>query len=343
MAFRVQPSRRAKTNAPPPVLLAPDSPELSPGSRPPIVAPAAMGDASPNTDKRAKLLLKLGTEEYNNRLTWAFYSFRNVIGYDDIRIIIIKSICENASRTAGLEDVKFATISGEEAPEILREVEKLIASCVSEHKRKLFITIAEPANIGESSHYIVLLFDLATKRLIVFDPAQMDPGEKVLYQAYFLKAFLKLWRGKGFRVSHFKTSIACQKSSDATNDFFCQTWSLYYIVWRALNYTVKHTERIPMPALQRDRFNILLGFIKECIRIPIVKKEITDDLVDVLNDHIKPKSSSNDLTSEDKKLYRHWIKDAKAGEFIKQLSAATVDDMINAEGERPKSPSPQKH
>lgn len=332
MAFRVQPSRRAKTNAPQPVLLAPDSPELSPGSRPTIVPPAAMANAMMNDDdKRSTLLTQLGREEYNNRLTWAFHSFRNVIGYDDIRIIIIKSICENASRTAGLENVKFATISGVEAPEILSEVDTLIANCVRENKRKLFITIAEPAKIGESSHYIVLLFDLATKRLVVFDPSQKDPGEKVLYQAYFLKEFLKLWRLRAFRVSHFKTSIACQRSTDATNDFFCQTWSLYYIVWRALNYTVKHTERIPMPEQQRERFNILLGFIKECVKIPIVRKEINKDLASELAEHVR---TAPGLTAADKKLYRQWIKETKGGAFVNQINVATVDDMIDAEGVR---------
>ena len=125
-------------------------------------------------------------------------------------------------------------------------------------------------------------------------------------------------------------------------DLFCQTWSLYYIVASMLNIH-NYKSQIPMPADQRSRLAIILGFIQECVAI---KTPVTDEsgesgesgdtilsrLVHEFQDRFEGSNDGSRRSFKKMSNMGEVWRSAAVTDCAALIRGVTVDELIRAEG-----------
>ena len=288
-------------------------------------------------------------EGFLNRLSWCMSAFRVAIGYSDVRRQVVDELCRQHKQASNGKTVIADVITGKtNVADIISTATRTVSALKADTSgtERVFMTIVEPAKQNTDSHYIVVVFDWSKSVrpgagykgvLSYFDPSQ-EENKVSLYEAAFLDPFLEHF-GETWKVRQYRTNVPCQRFADQTADFFCQTWSFYFIVHRMVNIGASAAgATIRLPDKQADRFNILLGFIKACVDImgDVVNEEFTTLImaeIARLKVIIKRTKAGGKRRSELNSLmtgYSAWL-DEDASKIIK---SSTVADLIKAEGDR---------
>lgn len=197
--------------------------------------------------------------------SWVLDSLRKVIGYEDIRNIILQTMVPNKHVIYG------KTFGSENTQKQLNMYLKKITTKTPPSQRYLLFTASNQAYQGET-HYQTFVMDYSTKELWVIDPASVM-GKEGIYKAYVATdTIIPFFHEKGWKTAFVKLTRACQSTSD---DVFCQTWSIWLQIRFINRLLQKKSKTLSIPASLRTRYKELLRFYKKCIVIPDVCKELT--------------------------------------------------------------------
>jgi hypothetical protein len=235
---------------------------------------------------------------YREKVSWALHAWKNIVGETTIRNTILKDLCRLETNPKMLSKTFLGpTIVTHDKKEIFKRIDAALTRAHNLKKRHVFITFSEPALPNQPTHFIGLVFILDVPKLIIFDPARPLYGASAVYTAPFLDDIMAHYGNKGYKHSFYETSYTCQPSD---RDVYCQTWVLLF-----LHYKLCSDEPVPVPRKKIDRLGLVLNFIKECIEVPAIARE---------------------LRKEYRALTLQW-EDYANDDPIRILQSALVDDM----------------
>lgn len=228
--------------------------------------------------------------------SWVLDALRRVMGYEDIRNIILRSKISHKGvifgKTFGIEHTE---------KQLGNYLKKLTTRTPPSHQYLLF-TASNQAYQGET-HYQSFVVDYTKKKVWILDPASVM-GKEGIYAAYVARdTVLPFFQKKGWDTAFVKLTKPCQSSED---DIFCQTWSLWLQVRflrMLLDKNKKHT--LSVPSSLRTRYKDLLGFYKEVLALPEVCQELTATYRETIQ--ASPALVRGVSATKAKEIIRHYL------------------------------------
>jgi hypothetical protein len=229
--------------------------------------------------------------------SWVLDALRRVLGYEDIRNLILRSMVDHKGVAYG------KTFGAEHTVKQLEQYLKTITTGKTPSHSYLLFTASNQAYQGET-HYQSFVVDYAHKKLWVLDPASAM-GREGIYAAYVARdTIMPFFQKKGWDTAFVKLTKPCQSTED---DIFCQTWSLWLQsrFVRAL-LDKKKTLTLSVPAALRTRYKDLLRFYKESIALPEACKELTATYRDTIR--TSPALVLGATPAKAKEIVRNYLK-----------------------------------
>lgn len=233
---------------------------------------------------RRKTIQTLTEDFYKEKISWALHAWKNIAGESYLRNEILKAMCSGNYKESST--YLGPTIMGPDTTRIITKINTALTLAHKAGKRRVFVSFAEPAEIGEPTHFVGLVFFTDIPLLLVYDPARPTNTAKTgVYNAPYLETILDHYRLTGFKIKHYQTRYVCQ----ATNrDVYCQTWVLYFLV-----HKLCIDDSMNIPARHIARLDLILSFIKDCLKIPKIAKEFRKEYT-ALTLHMKEDYENDD-------------------------------------------------
>jgi len=217
-------------------------------------------------------------------ISWVLYCLREVLGYEHIRIAILK----NELVTAKPPNLIYGpTFAQEYNP---KSLETYLSSILKlKNKRVLFTASNLPDLKTQETHYQSFIVDTKDKTVLMIDPARKISGKGIYPPIVSREVIRPYFENANYTVSWIDTSSACQIK---LHDVFCQSWSLYLQIQATLNPDI----RIEIPKSQNKKYELLLDFFHKIISYPEVCLELKNEFKTLIAE-AKPK----DITAPEKK------------------------------------------
>jgi hypothetical protein len=228
-----------------------------------------------------------------NTRSWILYAVRNVMGYEDVRQMILQANLGSSGNP--LEYGATLSNAGYTQTQYIKLVNNYIKQLfkrIGENKIVLF-TATNVAVKGET-HYQTYIVDLAGRKLYMIDPSMSPIGQGLLspyqpvsnkvlgtmgtYSAFMSNSLGPDFQKKGFDVYWVHTSSRCQTTD---SDVFCQSWSLYLqiqAVKRISNGKVMSPIDIPN---DNDKYHILIDFYHSVFKQPEIAQILQEEYNDL--------------------------------------------------------------
>lgn len=224
--------------------------------------------------------------------SWVLHALREVLGYQDIRNMILRQYIKDKhvdfGRTFGAEHTK---------KQLQTYLEELIKK--GDDEKYVLFTASNEAYRNET-HYQTFIVDYGKKKLWAIDPAS-EMGQEGIYSSYAAnEIIIPYFAGEGWKTGFVELTNACQST---VNDVFCQTWSLWLQI-KFMRVLTDKTRKI-------GPLRIAKSLDRRYIQLLKFYKQIITDIPEVCN--------------ELKETFRHEIKTNKA--LIKGLNVKKAKEV----------------
>lgn len=216
-------------------------------------------------------------------ISWAIESMKTILGYEDIRNIIMKYYFPNIPNCD--EMCTFDSFQQYETPPFIDKYLEIIDYCkyVIEHEETNGIVLMTASNIQNSAkdkytHYQSFIINKDSNIVYAIDPASKEHGIGTYVAAITETVVLPVFHRYGYKCKYVTLTNAAQTNKQ---DVFCQTWTLIIMIEaleKIFNNELIDDEiviDIPSPKPKIKKYKILLDFFKKVlINIPELTMEL---------------------------------------------------------------------
>jgi hypothetical protein len=268
-------------------------------------------------------------------LDWTIFAVREVMGLSEIRNLILKTELVKAGwDPEGIEDIDFGPTFGYDTNLKKKKAEILdyLYRVVLESKFTTKFTVFSLSNFQEydnETHYQGFIADLEYKHMYIMDPAMTKDGPGIYTPIISLELVIPFLEKKGWT---WEFVVGSKPFQTDTGDVFCQSWSLWMMKKVLMDLVGKTTKKsgnqkrrvtqITVPTNPEKKFEMLVGFYKECAQIP----EFCRELQEVYNDLIKKRKEI--VHGIDKKHHKEERAKFYGVNACSALSHLTPEDLV---------------
>jgi len=226
-------------------------------------------------------------------ISWALEAMKTVLGYEDIRNIIIEHYYPQIENPHEMRT--FDAFQQFENPPFIDKAMEITDYCeeIIEDDGITGIIVMTAANIQLSeddnlTHYQSFIIDKDAMTVNAIDPAAKANGVGIYEAAISKTIIFPIFRSHNYDCKFINLSHPAQTNK---GDIFCQTWTLV-ILLKSLEKIYKKNNKnkfigvidIPAPKPKVNKYRMLLDFFKDILEnVPDVGREISIEYLDVVN------------------------------------------------------------
>ena len=211
-------------------------------------------------------------------ISWVLHSIKNVIGYEQIRKIIIEYFFPDITNPEKIKtfDASVEYIEGNEKDynkNYKKKTKELLDYCKETTRLQNYVVFTA-TNIEEfreedrdlETHYQMFIVDNENRKLYVIDPAIKDGEPGIYVPQIAIDIIMPFFEENGYNTQIVElTSPAQIDDTEESADIFCQSWTLYILIKFLENKVGNHINNtvINIPKNQKDKYKILLKFYKD--------------------------------------------------------------------------------
>jgi hypothetical protein len=238
------------------------------------------------TQTRKDTLRKIST-------SWALEAMKTVLGYEDIRNMIIKHYYPQIENPHEMRT--FDAFQQFQRPPFIDKAMEITDYCeeIIEDEGVTGIVVMTAANIQISehdhlTHYQSFIIDKERQTVYAIDPAAKANGVGIYEAAITETVVLPIFRSHNYDCQFVNLSHPAQTNK---GDVFCQTWTLV-ILLKALEKIYKKNNKkgfigvidIPSPKPKVNKYQMLLDFFNDILEnVPEVGRELAIEYLEVVN------------------------------------------------------------
>lgn len=275
--------------------------------------------------KKTKTIKKIKTKNktksikpiiYNrpDAISWILHSMKNTLGYENIRAEIIKNFYPEIKNPEYIKTFDaFIEDYNNNKKEYKKNYNKKIFDMKTYFNDIMSLNdyvVFSASNIEEyiengrdiETHYQTFICDNTHKILYCIDPAlkprdtPLKKPKQPLYNNTYgiyvpmiaINEIMPFYKKNGYNTCFISLSHAAQtNNTEEKADVFCQSWSIY-ILLKLLENSIDGDFSniiINIPEDQNERYDILLNFYKNIIKIPIISETLNNEYLTELENY----------------------------------------------------------
>lgn len=244
-----------------------------------------------------KLKMPIQTRTQTTRkiaISWALEAIKNVLGYEDIRNIIIQKYFPHIENAVEMRT--FDAFQQYQMPPFIDKALEITDYCedIIEDENVKGIVVMTAANIQHSAndrytHYQSFIINKDLKQVYAIDPASKEDGIGIYKAAISETVVLPIFRSHDYNCEFVSLTYPAQTNK---KDVFCQTWTLIILI-KILERIYTNPSKqlgiidIPAPRPKINKYKILIDFYKEILtNIPEIKRELGIEYIMEINANI---------------------------------------------------------